>query len=74
MILLNDVQQKTKKGLARFGPDAQGAADSLQPLYVSQGGGGIGGTFGFGTANVSYTNLTLPTTKPQCIKRWSPYN
>ena len=40
MILLNDVQQKTKKGLARFGPDAQGAADSLQPLYVSQGGGG----------------------------------
>ena len=40
MILLNDVQQKTKKGLARFGPDAQGAADSLQPLYVSQGGEG----------------------------------
>ena len=39
MILLNDVQQKTKKGLARFGPDAQGAADSLQPLYVHGGGG-----------------------------------
>ena len=28
----------------------------------------------FGTATVSYTHLTLPTTLHECRSRWSPYH